>query len=303
MNKNRSLTLVTSVLNGEPYIADLLRTIPDDRRIDHLAIDAGSTDGTLERLEDHPRVRVLRRPGASLYEAWNIGVDAADGDAVWFVNADDLLPAGAVEAVFDALARDPGAEIVQGRSEAFVDGEDRDEMPRIRYPDPGNTLALLDIVFGAPAINARIFSRHLFARGGPFDTRYAYAGDRAWLLRLALGVGPVRCIAVDTTLYRYRIHGGSMTLAPSAARRLAIAEEHRRIAAEALEAPLPAAARAMLNAWRTRETAVEAISAFRTGHPGRAAAGLGWLGARTPLALWRLLRADRYRRRALKRYK
>jgi len=302
MSENCPLTLVTSVLNGEPYIADLLASIPGNAPVEHLVIDAGSIDGTLDRLEGYRGIRLLARPGVSLYEAWNIGVDAAIGDAVWFVNADDLLAPGAVETALEALGQDPDADIVQGRAEAFADSEDEAGATPIRYPDPGCALELLDIVFGAPAINARIFRRRLLGRAGPFDARHAYAGDRAWLLRLALAGAPVRCRRVGATLYRYRIHGGSLTLSQSPARRQAIAAEHRRIATEALQATLPPFARAMLKAWRTRERAVEAVAAFRAGHPGDGTRALGWLGARTPAALWGLFRAGQFRRRALRRY-
>jgi len=287
------ISLITSVLNGEPHIARLLSSIPGGLPIEHLVIDAGSTDGTLARLEKTPGVRLLRRPDMALYAAWNLALERAEGAAVWFVNADDILPTGAIEAVLDALARHPRAEIIQGRAEAFT--EDGDVGPAARrYPAPGAALEALDLVFGAPVINARVFRRRLIERAGPFDTGYRHAADRDWLLRLAFGAPPPICVGIDAPVYRYRIHAGSMTLAMDPERRWLIAEEHQRIATRAASAP--GADGDLLTAWRARETLIGAVSAPRAGNLAAAARNLARLIAGLPSSAGALARARRYRR-------
>ena len=297
------ISLITSVLNGEPYIAQMLSSIPAGLPIEHLVIDAGSTDGTLARVQMTPGIRLLSRPGMPLYAAWNLALEQAAGEAVWFVNADDILPPGAVEAVLDALDRHRDAEIIQGRAEAFAeDTAARAGPASLRYPAPGAALDPLDLIFGAPVINARIYRRCLIDRAGPFDTGYRYAADRDWLLRLAFGNAPPTCVGIDALLYRYRMHGGSMTLSQDPKRRLAIAEEQRSIADRRWRATsCPGADRDLLAAWGARETLVGAAAALRTGNVAAAAWHVARLAAGLPLSAGAVARARRYRREYISR--
>jgi len=292
------ISLITSVLNGEPHVARMLSSIPAGLPIEHLVVDAGSTDGTLARMRTTPGIRLLSRPGMPLYAAWNLALERAAGAAVWFVNADDILPPGAVEAMLDALDRHRHAEIIQGRAEAFVEETAARAGPAaLRYPAPGATLDPLDLTFGAPVINARIYRRRLIDRAGPFDTGYRYAADRDWLLRLAFGDAPPTCVGIDALVYRYRVHGGSMTLSPDPRRRLAIAEEHRSIAATSF----PGAGRDLLTAWEARETLVGAAAALRAGHVAAAARNVARLVAGLPPSAGAVARARRYRRAYIRR--
>ena len=292
-----SLTLVTSVLNGEPFIGELLETIPAHPAVEHLVIDAGSTDGTFARLQNLPSARVLLRPGMPLYEAWNLAVSEATGGAVWFVNADDLLPSGALAAVLSALDRHPDADILQGRTDAFV--SEGNQLHSVQtYPAPGEFLQPVDLIFGAPVINGRIFRRRLFERAGPFDITYRYAADREWLLRLCSAATPPVCRGNDQAIYRYRIHDGSMTQRQLPLRRLTIAQEHRRIAASLGNRPPGGRLqeRNMLHAWRTRETLVGLAAALRA-CDRHAALRLGWDLMAQPLDHLRLLHEARRLRR------
>lgn len=291
------ISLITSVLNGEPYIGEMLASIPSGLPIEHLAIDAGSTDGTVARLKADAGIELLCRPGMSLYAAWNLALEVATGDALWFVNADDTLPPGAVAAVLDALERFPDADIVQGQAKAFSENNRREpSQPSVRYPTPGDALSSLDLIFGAPVINARVFRRRIVERTGPFDTGYRFAADREWLLRMAFGAQPADCVEIDAPLYRYRIHSGSMTLSQTYRRRLETAEEHRRIA-ESWRHRLSSRDedRDMINAWRARETLVGMAAALRMGKMAAAGRHALWLCAGLPASAASLAQARRYR--------
>lgn len=304
MTDQARISLVTSVLDGEPHIAELLASVPRGLPVEHLVIDAGSTDGTLERLWNAPGLTLISRPGAPLYAAWNLALERASGDAIWFVNADDVLPPGAVEAVLEALERHPEADVIQGRAEAFDDhgGAGPARHAALRYPAPGDMLSALDLVFGAPVVNARIFRRRLVERVGPFRTEYGHAADREWLLRLLFADPPPECAGVDATVYRYRIHGGSMTLSPNPHRRLAMAQEHREIAARRLQGPTGDRASAdLLGAWRARETLVGAITAMRLGKVATGARLAAGLVADVPGSTRQLIAARRHRRAYLER--
>lgn len=292
------LTLITSVLNGMPYLRELLASVPADARVEHLVIDAGSTDGSLELVKANPRLRVVSRPGLPLYDAWNEGVGMASGRFVWFVNADDRLGPGALERALAALEQSEDADVIAANANAFVVTEGAGDVIRWHYTGmPLAGLSPAALLFGAPLINAKLFRRELFATCGGFDSSYAYAADREFLLRLLQRQPPAACRHLDALLYRYRIHGGSKTLQSNPARRVEISLEHQRIALACLRhASTGAANRKLLEAWLAHEQAVAALRGVLCGKLGQACAAAFAFAARPHCSINGLMLARRDRR-------
>ncbi len=59
--------------------------------IEHIVIDGGSSDGTIELLEASPGVRWISETDMGIYDAINKGMRLATGDLVGVLNADDFL--------------------------------------------------------------------------------------------------------------------------------------------------------------------------------------------------------------------
>lgn len=98
-------SILTSVLNGADFLADAVQSVqrqswPD---LEHLIIDAGSVDGSLDivktAMRDDPRIRLFERPGETLYQSIIWGLSHSSGDMLGWLNADDLLPPWALAAV------------------------------------------------------------------------------------------------------------------------------------------------------------------------------------------------------------
>ncbi|MHC4247557.1 MAG: glycosyltransferase, partial [Planctomycetota bacterium] len=78
------LSIITPCRNAEPTISDCLASVerqthPD---IEHVVVDGGSTDGTLEAVRRSGRrvARVVSEPDRGMYDAINKGLDTATGD-------------------------------------------------------------------------------------------------------------------------------------------------------------------------------------------------------------------------------
>ena len=80
-----------------------------------ILIDDGSTDDSAEiALQFAPRINVIRQKNQGESVARNVGLRAATGDYVLFLDADDLLAVEAVERLESAVRRSPGTVAVMG---------------------------------------------------------------------------------------------------------------------------------------------------------------------------------------------
>jgi glycosyltransferase involved in cell wall biosynthesis len=238
------ISLITASLNAGPTIeAAIASAAKQGVPVQHIVIDGGSDDRTIEICQTNPHVDLRVVPGCSIYEAWNIGIECATGDLVMFLNADDELAVDSLKTVSAAFAKDNPTV-----APIFIDAA---------------ALNFSGLTIGGPAINAMAFRRALFQRSGEFPISYRLAGDRAFLLRLALMPIPPRMARTDALLYEYKSHSGSLTLHKSLTQRLRIAREHRVLAAELLQARPPASVSRILHRWRRREGAAAAYHALR----------------------------------------
>lgn len=260
------LTLITATLNAGRYIEQAFRSVPRTASIQHVVVDGGSTDDTLTICAKFPSVETAVVTGCSIYEAWNIGIERAHGDYVMFLNADDELAEGAAETVAARFIADPAADIVAGRA-LMVDRAAPDVAPRVLVAVPGGKLDVAELALGVPAINAMAFRRSLFARQGRFETAYRIAGDRAFLLRLALHAPATKVATADAELYRYYAHSGSLTLQRGLEQRLRIARDHLALSKDLLGTRPAAQAARVLRHWRRREAAVATLRCAAAGRP------------------------------------
>ena len=80
------------------------------RELEVIAVDDGSTDGTLAALEciaaKDDRVVVLSSGGKGVSAARNMGLDAARGEFVFFLDADDVVEPDMYPQVVEAMRRD-----------------------------------------------------------------------------------------------------------------------------------------------------------------------------------------------------
>lgn len=295
-----TLTLISSVLNGMPYLDEMLASAGHDPRVEHLAIDAGSSDGSIELLRGRD-LKLLERPAIPLYTAWNEAVRLAESPWVAFLNSDDLLPPAALPAMLDAIAGAGDGEVICGEAEVFTGSSGAPESLMRLTGESLAGLGLPVLAFGAPIINAKLFRRDLILDAGGFDEPLAFSADREFLLRLVLQRRGLKTRRLPAVIYRYRSHAGSKTLQQTAARRLEIAREHHRIALRFAELPgIDRGARRMLRAWAAHENAVTVALGPGAGRDGgyRAAGGaLGRLLRHAPSTGLDLARAYATRRR------
>ncbi len=99
------ISVVTVVYNGVNTVEETLRSVAAQRypNKEHLVIDGGSTDGTVDILQRHrgQLATLVSERDRGIYDAMNKGIERAHGDVIGFLNADDSFMD---ENVLDAVA-------------------------------------------------------------------------------------------------------------------------------------------------------------------------------------------------------
>ena len=274
------LTIITPSLNAERFIAQAVESVGavGGADIEHIVVDGGSTDGTVERLRRYPRLRVLTRPGLGLYPALNLGIAEATGDVVGLLNADDRYLPGALGQALTALAA-PEIDCASGGARVVRAGADgRDAVIR-QFDDARHKMLDWDpLLYGAPLINARLYRKSFMARIGDFDPRHTIAADRDWLIRGKLA--GMRIAAVDTTLYEYREHPGSLTINRARTNADKIRDQHLAIIAQYISDPR---AGTVMRRWHAWETGRKTLRCLSQGDPTSAARAAYRGAAQNPL--------------------
>lgn len=133
------ISIIVPVYNIEEYLPRCVKTLRDQTysHIEILLVDDGSTDGTgalCDRLaEEDPRVRVFHKENGGSSSARNLGIAAAKGEYLGFVDSDDYVEPDMYEKLYAAIAQ-YGVSVAQtGRDEISPDGS---RLPDICVP-PG----------------------------------------------------------------------------------------------------------------------------------------------------------------------
>jgi len=250
------ITIITPVLNRADMIADALASVSKQGypEVEHIVVDGGSTDGTLDVLRRTPGIQWFSEPDRGLYDAINKGIRRASGDIIGHVNSDDLLLPGALAAVADGFTQDRtavsvcgGAQVVRLLPDGSTTRVKTYRSERIKRLD------WHDVTLGVPITNARFFRRNWYRHAGLYDLRYRLAADRDFLIR-AMMLG-MRTVPLERTIYQYRLHPGSLTLNANVRHNRRLHDEYRAMARGYMTRPdSPEPLRLMARRWFAVET-------------------------------------------------
>jgi len=87
------LSIITTVLNSADTIQTCIESVRNQHQpVEHIIIDGGSTDGTLEIIEEYRSrlAKVVSERDEGIYDGMNKGLRLATGDIIGLLNADDV---------------------------------------------------------------------------------------------------------------------------------------------------------------------------------------------------------------------
>ena len=111
--KDDLISVLVPVYNAGSWLQNCLESIAAQtyRNLEVILVDDGSTDGSREFCErfcsEDPRFRLITQGKAGVSTARNTALDNAQGDCIFFTDADDYLSPRALEVLHDALRSGP----------------------------------------------------------------------------------------------------------------------------------------------------------------------------------------------------
>jgi glycosyltransferase involved in cell wall biosynthesis len=199
------VTVVTPCLNPGKTLEGCLASVAAQTypAVEHLVIDGGSGDGTVERLRA-AGVRFVSEPDHGQSEALNKGFRLAEGEIVGWLNADDTLRPDAVAAVVAALTAHPEAGWAYGDCEIVEPGE------RAHVRRSAAVVSADSFFDSNPIAQPGVFlTREAVERVGGVDTSLRLAMDfDLWLRLVDAGL---KGVYVPQTLARFEISHTSKT--------------------------------------------------------------------------------------------
>jgi glycosyltransferase involved in cell wall biosynthesis len=201
-----AFSIVTCTWNSAATLPDTLASVQRQtcRDLEHIFVDGGSTDGTLDMIAAYPgRKRVLRDVGGGISRAMNQGIQAATGDYVAHLHSDDYYASDDVLALVSERFLAEGVDWVFGTVQVLRDGKLVPPYPMLPYSY--RSFAAGRAWVAHPAVFIR---RSVFARVGMFDEGLKYAMDVDLWLRLGQVARPA---TVDRPLTIFRDHAGSVS--------------------------------------------------------------------------------------------
>ena len=185
-NTNMKISIVTPTWNSAETLRDTLESVlrQDYAHFEHIVVDGGSSDGTLDILREYSerygdRIRWISEPDEGIYDAMNKGIEMCTGDVVGVLNSDDFFTSS------DALST-IAAGI--GKHDA-VYGD-------IHYVDPADVNAPVRYYSSAlfrrwkmrfgfmPAHPSFYCRKRIYTDYGLYDNSFRIAADFEMLLRL-----------------------------------------------------------------------------------------------------------------------
>jgi glycosyltransferase involved in cell wall biosynthesis len=248
MNAQRPLvTIVTPSLNQGRWLREAIESVRAQTYapIEHIVMDAGSTDETLEILREYDDVRWVSEPDRGQSHALNKAFALAQGTIFGWLNADDAYVPDAVEQGVRTLEASGAGLAYADVMKVVEDGQDPQRLrSRARF-DLWTELNLGNGIY-SPSV---FFTRRALDAVGPVDETLDICMDYDLWLRIGKEFPVERVDAVWSILRRHaaaktiarghefsperlrvsRKHGGRL-LSPLVIRRYVRTERGRRLA-------------------------------------------------------------------------
>jgi len=220
------VSIVTPTLNSEKWTEVCINSVLDQDypKIEHIIVDGGSTDGTLEICRRYPHLIIHSGKDRGQSHAINKGFAMAQGDILAWLCADDEYEPGAVSAAVKGIMA--GHNVIMGFSR-FIDAQGQ-----VTADHPANVHLYYDHdmfirfwKYSTISQPATFWTRNMWENYGPLREKLYYAMDYDLWLRMSQKCHFHRVNAYNA---KYRVHPEAKCFADNYSPRVELIEVSRR---------------------------------------------------------------------------
>jgi glycosyltransferase involved in cell wall biosynthesis len=205
---NPLVTIITPIINRITYLDKCIQSVLSQSYpyIEHIFVDGGSTDGTLDILKGYSvgypdRIKFISEPDKGSGDAWNKGLRMAKGEIFGFLGSDDISEPDAVMKVVEFFRSDPDAYFVFGACNFINERGEIIGRPPIKDFD---SRAIINDGCYVPTPSS-FYKRDVIEKIGWYDTK---GNDLDFLIRASK---VFKIHRINAVLSNFRIHEGSAT--------------------------------------------------------------------------------------------
>jgi glycosyltransferase involved in cell wall biosynthesis len=195
MGQNPLVSIISPSFNQGAFIENTLLSISNQtyENIEHIVVDGGSTDATLEVLSRYAgtyNLRWISENDTGMYNAINKGLKMARGEIVAYLNTDDLYFPWTVSAIVATFARQPMADLVYGDMVSRDLNTGQDEL--LFFPNRFDIHRLIRSGWlGQPTV---FFRHRVLDSVGLFDDDLKLLGDYDYWVRVGQQCEVEKCV-------------------------------------------------------------------------------------------------------------
>jgi glycosyltransferase involved in cell wall biosynthesis len=200
------ISIITPTLNHAKYIEDTILSVKNQNysNFEHIIIDGGSTDGTIEILKKYPHLIWISEKDSGQSNAINKGFKMASGDILSWINSDDYYNKN----VFPIIA-----ETFKNNKDCFVlygDMIDIDENNNILGTRSGDIITLHNLLLNPDIVRQPVcfWRKEVIDRVGYLNEDLHLVMDYDYFLRLAK---QFRFYHINTNLCYFRLFKDTKT--------------------------------------------------------------------------------------------
>ena len=203
------LSIITPVLNGKVYIEENIKAISRlSVPFEHIIVDGGSTDGTIEKISLYPHVKlIMQNDRGGMYSAINSGIKEASGEYVAYVNCDDIIDPDKFSLMYNSI-NDSEYDLIY--SDSFLKYS---ETKRSEYFKSAEYLFSYFIKNGIMPFNqpGSIYTKKVFNTVGGFDSQnFKFCGDLHFF-RKVIALEGIKIKYLNIPTVTFLVHPDSLT--------------------------------------------------------------------------------------------
>ncbi len=225
------ISIIVPVYNAERWLERCLESLSAQtlRDVEIVCVNDGSTDGSARILREYarrdPRIAVLSWANAGMSAARNRGMEAARGEWIMLVDADDWIDPNTCERALEAAVvhsadvvlwsymreREDGRAIPRPLTagDREFSGEDVRKLHRKMVGPVGDELRDPALLHSWGTAWGKLYNRRVIAHTRFTDTRLVGTEDALFNIEVFDRVE--RAFYIDRPMYHYRTHGTSST--------------------------------------------------------------------------------------------